>query len=77
MSPDILAATNALREFMYTTVYLDSRAKADDGKVRIKTGAKQTYNEMIDYGEKGLRDNAHLIGGLGTWAGTKALGALK
>jgi dGTPase len=35
MSPPILAATNALREFMYTTVYLDSRAKADDGKVRV------------------------------------------
>src|SRR5262249_21632107 len=34
MSPPILEATNALREFLYTTVYLDSRAKADDGKVR-------------------------------------------
>jgi dGTPase len=34
MSPATLAATNALREFMYTAVYLDSRAKADDGKVR-------------------------------------------
>ena len=34
MSPHTLAATNALREFMYQNVYLDSRAKADDQKVR-------------------------------------------
>ncbi|HMO55765.1 MAG TPA: deoxyguanosinetriphosphate triphosphohydrolase [Roseiflexaceae bacterium] len=34
MSPEILAATNLLREFMYTTIYLGSAAKADDGKVR-------------------------------------------
>jgi dGTPase len=34
MSPEILAATNALREFMYEHVYLDARAKADDQKVR-------------------------------------------
>jgi dGTPase len=35
MSADILQATNALREFMYQRVYLDARAKADEGKVRI------------------------------------------
>jgi len=34
MSPHILKATNELREFMYQKVYLDSRAKADDSKVR-------------------------------------------
>lgn len=34
MSPAILAATNTLREFMYTHIYLGSAAKADDGKVR-------------------------------------------
>jgi dGTPase len=34
MSPHILEATNALREFMYQNVYLDSRAKEDDAKVR-------------------------------------------
>ena len=34
MSPDILRATNALREFMYQNVYLNSAAKEDDGKVR-------------------------------------------
>ncbi|MBK9715873.1 MAG: deoxyguanosinetriphosphate triphosphohydrolase [Kouleothrix sp.] len=34
MSRPILAATNGLREFMYQRVYLDARAKADDGKVR-------------------------------------------
>ena len=35
MSPDTLAATNALREFLYKNVYLNSRAKADDVKVRV------------------------------------------
>jgi dGTPase len=35
MSPHILEATNALREYMYKTVYLDTRAKEDDAKVRI------------------------------------------
>ncbi len=34
MSPGVLAATNALREFMYANVYLGSVAKEDDGKVR-------------------------------------------
>lgn len=35
MSPDILAATNQLREFMFTHVYLNSPAKRDDHKVRF------------------------------------------
>jgi dGTPase len=35
MSPHILQATNALREYMYQHVYLGSRAKADDAKVRM------------------------------------------
>jgi len=35
LSPPILAATNALREFMYQRVYLNSQAKKDDGKVRL------------------------------------------
>ena len=34
LSPPILQATNELREFMYQQVYLDSRAKADDERVR-------------------------------------------
>lgn len=34
MSPRLLEMTNALREFMYQRVYLNSRAKEDDGKVR-------------------------------------------
>jgi dGTPase len=34
MSPTVLVATNMLREYMYTHVYLGSRAKEDDGKVR-------------------------------------------
>jgi dGTPase len=35
MEPEILAATNRLREFMFNEVYLNKRAKADDGKVRF------------------------------------------
>jgi dGTPase len=34
MSAGTLQATNALREFMYQHVYLNSAAKADDGKIR-------------------------------------------
>ncbi|GAB4125195.1 MAG: deoxyguanosinetriphosphate triphosphohydrolase [Roseiflexaceae bacterium] len=34
MSPSILEATNELREYMYANIYLGSRAKEDDGKVR-------------------------------------------
>ena len=50
MSPDILAATNALREFMYTAVYLDSRAKADDGKVRVMI--ELLYNHFMAHPEQ-------------------------
>lgn len=35
MSQPILQATNQLRDFMYNNVYLGSRAKADDAKVRL------------------------------------------
>lgn len=35
MSPDVLKATNTLREFLYQHVYLGSKAKADDGKVHL------------------------------------------
>ncbi|MEM8529254.1 MAG: deoxyguanosinetriphosphate triphosphohydrolase [Chloroflexota bacterium] len=35
LSDHILNATNALREFMYQNVYLDSKAKLDDGKVKV------------------------------------------
>ena len=35
MSAAVLAATNALREFMFKNVYLNSRAKEDDSKVRF------------------------------------------
>jgi dGTPase len=34
MSPTVLQATNALREFMFKNVYLSGKAKEDDGKVR-------------------------------------------
>jgi len=45
MSPHILQATNELREFMYQQVYLDSRAKADDSKVR--TMIEMLYQHFI------------------------------
>jgi dGTPase len=45
MSPTILAATNALREFMYQHVYLTSAAKEDDGKVRLMIGL--LYNHFL------------------------------
>jgi dGTPase len=35
MSPQVLQPTNMLREFLYKNVYLDSRAKVDDDKIRI------------------------------------------
>ncbi len=35
MSPIVLAATNALREFMFNNVYQNSLAKSDDHKVRF------------------------------------------
>lgn len=35
MSPPILAATNKLRDFMFTRVYLNKEAKNDDDKVRF------------------------------------------
>jgi dGTPase len=35
MSPPILAATNKLREFMFSNVYLNKAAKNDDDKVRF------------------------------------------
>jgi dGTPase len=47
MSPETLAATNELREFMYTSVYLDSRAKADDGKVR--TMIEMLYHHFMEH----------------------------
>jgi dGTPase len=50
MSPHILAATNELREFMYTRVYLDSRAKQDDGKVRIMLG--MLYMHFLEHPEE-------------------------
>jgi dGTPase len=50
MSPHILEATNALREFLYTTVYLDSRAKEDDGKVRIMI--EMLYMHFLEHPEE-------------------------
>jgi dGTPase len=35
MSPATLRATNALREFLFRNIYLNSRAKDDDSKVRF------------------------------------------
>jgi len=50
MSPHILEATNALREFLYTTVYLNSRAKEDDGKVRIMI--EMLYVHFLEHPEE-------------------------
>jgi dGTPase len=50
MSPPILQATNELREFMYATVYLDSRAKADDGKVR--TMIEMLFHHFMQHPEQ-------------------------
>jgi dGTPase len=50
MSPPILQATNELREFMYATVYLDSRAKADDGKVR--TMIEMLFHHFMEHPEQ-------------------------
>jgi dGTPase len=50
MSPHILAATNDLREFMYKNVYLDSRAKQDDSKVRIMLG--MLYMHFLEHPEE-------------------------
>lgn len=47
MSAEILAATNALREFMYQHVYLESQAKLDDTKVRKVIGL--LYHHFIDH----------------------------
>lgn len=38
MSPQILAATNGVREYMYAHVYLRGPAKSDDGKVKFIIG---------------------------------------
>jgi dGTPase len=50
MSPPILAATNALREFMYTHVYLNSSAKVDDEKVKLLIGL--LYRHFLQYPEQ-------------------------
>ncbi len=47
LSPPILEATNALREFLYKNVYLNSRAKADDGKVRIMI--EMLYTHFLEH----------------------------
>lgn len=43
MSPTVLAATNRLREFMYTHIYLGSAAKIDDSRVRAMIEALFQY----------------------------------
>jgi len=50
MSAPILAATNALREFLYKNVYLNSRAKADDGKVRVMV--EMLYTHFLEHAEE-------------------------
>ncbi len=50
MSPHILEATNSLREFMYRNVYLNSRAKEDDSKVRIMV--EMLYMHFLEHPEQ-------------------------
>ena len=50
MSQPVLEATNALREFMYRHVYLDSRAKEDDSKVRIMI--EMLYMHFLEHPEE-------------------------
>jgi dGTPase len=50
MSSHVLDATNALREFLYKTVYLNSRAKEDDGKVRIMI--EMLYMHFLEHPEE-------------------------
>ena len=50
MSTAILEATNALREFMYERVYLNSKAKEDDGKVRLMIG--MLYMHFLEHPEE-------------------------
>ncbi|KAB8143299.1 deoxyguanosinetriphosphate triphosphohydrolase [Chloroflexia bacterium SDU3-3] len=50
MSQRMLALTNALRDFMYERVYLNSRAKEDDGKVRKMI--ELLYNHFKDHPEQ-------------------------
>ncbi len=50
MSADILHATNALREFLYDRVYLNSKAKDDDGKVRLMIA--MLYAHFLEHPEE-------------------------
>jgi dGTPase len=58
MSPHILEATNALREYMYKNVYLDTRAKEDDAKVRIIV--EMLYMHFLEHPEELPPDLQHL-----------------
>ncbi|GIV96029.1 MAG: hypothetical protein KatS3mg057_0686 [Herpetosiphonaceae bacterium] len=49
MSPAILEATNALREFMFRHVYHDSPAKEDDHKIHFVID--QLYRHFVSYPE--------------------------
>jgi dGTPase len=50
MSAPVLAATNTLREYMYTNVYLAARAKEDDAKVRLMIDL--LYRHFLEHPEK-------------------------
>lgn len=50
MSPSVLTATNTLREFMYANVYLGSRAKDDDQKVRLMIDL--LFRHFLDHPEQ-------------------------
>lgn len=50
MSPPVLEATNKLREYMYANVYLGSRAKEDDQKVRLMIDL--LFRHFLEHPEK-------------------------
>lgn len=50
MSDEVLAATNALREFMYSNIYLGSEAKNEDTKVN--SVIQMLYEHFIEHHEQ-------------------------
>lgn len=58
MSPEILAATNQLRDFMYREVYLNRRSKPDDEKVRFVI--ETLYNYFVNHPELLPADLLHI-----------------
>lgn len=58
MSPRILEATNAVREYMFAHVYLRGPAKEDDGKVRFIIG--KLYEHFLAHPDQLPADLLHI-----------------